>query len=176
MSIFTRDSSTGTSELLGLLDSFYRIEEAEFQRLLESRFGIRVIASSHEFKIAPDKSGALGRIFPFEDIGKHQLPNRRVFDRPPITISTADDKCLYSYKTPTQEFRILFSGAEAHIDRWSEILRANAVLAAPMFLYLFNRKRAADVLQAEAEAERQFIRDTFLNLRDAAGHRPLSFD
>jgi len=169
INLFKKQPGSKGTELLKLLDHFYRIEETDLQELLRTRFGVTIVASSHIFIIEPDKIGSKGKITPFGDPSPLSLPLTRNFDLPPVSILTTHDKCIFKYATKIQEYEIQFTGSTVDIQHWVDNLERNPYLAATLFLYLFNRFRAAQALEKQAEDERKFIRETFSGLRSSSG-------
>jgi hypothetical protein len=100
-------------ELLHFCDDLYRIEEQEFQSLLDARFGVHIVASSHKFKVPPHKIGATDRIAPFGNANKLRALTQRVTQKGPISIFQEGQRIAYHYDTERQVYEVHFAGPQA---------------------------------------------------------------
>lgn len=166
VSIFSRQTYDQPFALLELLDHCYRIEEDELAKIFSERFGVLITNALHEFLRPPEKIGVGDPLVLFGNPLK-SLPARIIFNQAPVTVSADESCCVYKYCSAVQRFELQFSGAPKEISRWAATLKNGPFVAAPLFLYFFNRFRAANALLKEAEDERQLMRGVFQELRTA---------
>ena len=152
-----------------ILDSLYRIEEEEVQDLFGRLFGLRIEAGIHKFTKSPDKLGAKGSVFLVCDPNGMELPGELVYTHPPITLYCAEDKCALRYKTEVETFKVFFQGRSESIRDWCRYIKAKPDTYASIFLYIFNRNRAAGALERQTNEERTFITRLFGDFRGDKG-------
>ena len=150
-----------------VLDRLYRIEEEEYQELLQNLFGITIEGGVHEFIKPPNKLGAEGQVILVRDPKDMQMPIEVSYKKNPITLYRDRDRCVLCYSTDIERFEIFFRGETKLINDWSCHIKSRPDTYASIFLYIFNRNRASAALAKQNEEDRNFIDEIFKDFRDS---------
>jgi signal transduction histidine kinase len=149
-----------------LCDRLYRIEEEDLQKLLEEFFGVRLVGGEHKFIKIPDKIGAEQRIVLIADPEEWDLPHNIDYQGNGVMLYTEDDRCAFCYSSDTLMYKVFFAGTQESIRSWRGFLKRKPDTYAAIFLYIFNRVRAAQGLEEREEKERSFLEQLIRELRE----------
>ena len=177
--MFGLGKSDKKNHIWQILDSLYRISEQEAQELLNSLFHIKIIAGVHVFKVPTSKIGSEGLVILVSKPVNTEFEGKILYARGPISLHRQDEECALFYKSKTEEFEVHFEGQQEAITYWCRELKCRAETYASIFLYIFNRNRAAsflerardelkqakDDLERQNETERDFLNSLFEDFR-----------
>ncbi len=104
---------------------------------------MRLIGGEHKFIKIPDKIGAEQRIVLIADPEEWDLPHNIYYQGNGVTLYTEDDRCAFCYSSETLIYKVFFAGTQESIRTWCGFLKRKPDTYAAIFLYVFNRVRAA---------------------------------